>query len=100
MVQSRSHMGRTLRYSLQVLAGIGLWAVFDFTWIWWSVFRLGLISGYTYYYPLTSLGDNVPSSTFFVSFHFPLFLVIAFVLSQLISYLAMRNFLRQFAKPE
>lgn len=77
-------MRRTLRSTLQVLAGIGLWAMFYFGWIWWHV------AGYTYYTPL-----GVTNSTVFLSIHMRPLSVIVFVLTQIISYLGMRSFVRQ-----
>lgn len=83
-------MRRTLRYTLQVLAGIGLWAMFYLGWIWWHV------TGYTYYY--TPLG--VTNSTVFLSIHMRPLSAIVFVLTQIISYLGMRSFVRLVESPE
>jgi hypothetical protein len=81
-------MRTTLRYTFQVLAGIGLWAMFHLGWIWWHV------AGYTYYTPS---GVEVNNSTVFLSIHIRPLSVIVFVLTQIISYLGMRSFVRQLA---
>jgi hypothetical protein len=71
---------------LQVLAGIGLWVVFDLGWMWWHV------AGYTYYTPL---GVDITNSTVFLTIHLRSLSVIVFLLAQIISYLAMKSFMRQ-----
>jgi hypothetical protein len=76
---------------LQVLAGIGLWAMFYLGWIWWHV------AGYTYYTPL---GVDVTNSTVFLSIHIRPLSVIVFLLTQIISYLGMRSFVQQLESPE
>ena len=84
-------MHRTLKYTLQVLAEIGLWAIFYFGWMWWHV------AGYTYYTPL---GVDIRNSTVFLSIHLWPLSAIVFVLAQIISYLGMRSFVRQLESPE
>ena len=79
-------MRRTLRYTMQVLAGIGLWAMFYLGWMWSHV------AGYTYYTPL---GVDVTNSTVFLIIHLRSLCVIVFVLAQIVSYLGMRSFVRQ-----
>ena len=84
-------MRRTLRYTLQVLAGIGLWAMFYFGLMW------GHVARYTYYTPL---GVDTRNSTVFLSIHLWPLPVIVFVLAQIISYRWMRSFVRQVESPE
>ena len=84
-------MRRTLRYTLQVLAGIGLWAMFYLGLMWWHV------AHYTYYTPL---GVDVTNSTVFLSIHLRPVSTTVFVLAQIISYLGMRSFVRQVESPE
>ena len=79
-------MRRILRYTLQVMAGIGLWAMLCLGWIWSHV------AGYTYYTPL---GVDVTNSTVFLSIHVRSLSLIVFVLAQIVSYLGMRSFVRQ-----
>jgi hypothetical protein len=83
-------MRTILKYTLQVLAGIGLWAMF-YVWMWRH------LAGYAYYTPL---GVDVTNSTVFLSIHLGPVSAIVFVLAQITSYLGMRSVVRQVGRPE
>lgn len=84
-------MRTTLKYTLQVLAGIGLWSTFYLVWMWRHV------AGYTYYTPL---GVDTMNSTVFLTAHLRSLSAIVFVSAQFTSYLGMRSVMRQVGRPE